>query len=207
MWQSKRLNYQQVLNTWNTQQRMMERRILSIETLLNNFKELGLKTKSSGMQHRWVEDSITTTEVSTMDLEEKGTQEVDFGVETGHAVNNLFNSEEEVEVLIPPINEVTPLNSQQIRHPTTANNSIFTTNPKSDHTENQQKQIEPTLHNSSGRHFTWRSPDTVLQILDTNNSSLMATLHCETGIQNQNVAEAKAEIVVNALRATLYFHI
>src|SRR6478735_468998 len=99
----------------------MERRIHSMETLLNDFKGLDLKTRLLEMQRHLGEASITT-QASTMDTEE----EVDLGVRIGPAVN-LFRQEEEAEVLLSPNNETEPLNSQQIQHPTTANNSTTTT--------------------------------------------------------------------------------
>ncbi|KAG1440957.1 hypothetical protein G6F55_013364 [Rhizopus delemar] len=128
-WQSKHLNYPLASNIWNIQQKKMERRIHSMDTLLNDFKGLDLKTKLLEMHHHLGEASITT-EASTMDTEEEADHEVDLGVGIGHAVN-LFRQEEEAEVLLSPNNETIPLNSQQIQHPTTANNStisLFTSN-------------------------------------------------------------------------------
>ncbi len=120
-WKSKHLNYQPALNIWNIQQKKMERRIYSIETLLNDFKELDLKTRLLEMHHHFGVASITT-EASTMDTEEEADYEVDLGVKIGPVVN-LFWQEEEAEVLLSPNNETIPFNSQQIQYPTTANNS------------------------------------------------------------------------------------
>ncbi|KAG0745630.1 hypothetical protein G6F57_005410 [Rhizopus arrhizus] len=120
-WKSKHLNYQPALNIWNIQQKKMERRIYSIETLLNDFKELDLKTRLLEMHHHFGVASITT-EASTIDTEEEADHEVDLGVKIGPVVN-LFWQEEEAEVLLSPNNETIPFNSQQIQYPTTANNS------------------------------------------------------------------------------------
>ncbi|KAG1167611.1 hypothetical protein G6F36_012488 [Rhizopus arrhizus] len=69
-----------------------------METLLNDFKGLDLKTKLLEMHHHLGEASIAT-EASTMDTEEEADHEVDLGVGIGHTVN-LFRQEEEAEQII-----------------------------------------------------------------------------------------------------------
>ncbi|KAG1034388.1 hypothetical protein G6F43_013419 [Rhizopus delemar] len=158
-WQSKHLNYPLASNIWNIQQKKMERRIYSMDTLLNDFKGIDLKTKLLEMHHHLEEASITT-EASTMDTEEEADHEVDLGVGIGHAVN-LFKQEEEAEVLLSPNNETIPLNSQQIQHPTAANNSTIslftsnlyqktTTNTTSSTISQQEFHIQSTLCGTPG---------------------------------------------------------
>ncbi|KAG1044387.1 hypothetical protein G6F43_011463 [Rhizopus delemar] len=162
--------------------------------LPTSIKHLEHSTEEDGKKNSFDGDFVERLQRARFEDKEEADHEVDLGVGIGHAVN-LFRQEEEAEVLLSPNNETTPLNSQQIQHPTTANNSttsLFTsnlyqtttTNTTSSTISQQEFHIQSTLRGTPGWDPTRGSPDSLLQLLDTNNDSPMASINCEGGIQD-----------------------